>query len=246
MRGAVAAMSNEEGTRVGRTVLRWLLAVIGVLVIMTGTTVVAAAVWLDRTLDARDSLSTDVQVIDAAQCQTVLVEVVDARVDAQDWDRFAPIAQRAQESISITALAPPSFIAGYADAADVEDRLLGAQFCIAQVGESGWETRIIAISADAPDVSLAGLEGLWGRAAGGESVVIPVPTSGSTVVVSADGGSALGEVELVGRYQIDGARDGALIGMIGGGVAIVIGIALLMTSIFLLRPRGRHEETSSA
>lgn len=228
----------------GRTVVRWLLAVVGVVVIGAGIAVGAASVWLDRTLDARDSLSTDVQVIDAAQCQTLLVEVANAQVSAQDWERFEPVAQRAQESISITALEPPSFISGFAGAADVEDRLLGAQYCIAQAGPSGWETRTIAISAAAPDVSLAGLEGLWGRAAGGESVVIPVPASGSTVVVSADGGSALGDVQIVGRYQIPGAGDWVVGGMVGGGVSIVVGIALLVVSIFALRPRGRHEETS--
>jgi len=225
-----------------RPLVRWFVAILGALVMIAGIAVVGAAIWLRGTVDAQDSITTSAQVIPAEQCQTVLIEVADAALTAEEWERFDFVAQRAQETLVIGAPESSSiFLVGVADTAVIEDRLLGAQYCLAQFGSEGWATQRIAIDNDAPDVRFDGVDGLWARGQDDTSVVVPLPESGSTLVISLDGQGSLGDVQLVGRYRVEGLRNFADIALIGGSVTIGIGLVLTIASIAMGRTRGRHE-----
>ena len=238
--------ANQKGTGRGRRILRWALAIVGVMAVLVGAVATAAAAWLQGTVDQRGSLTTAAQVIPAAQCQTVLIEVADVSLSAEEWDRYEFIAGRGEESIAVEVPgAQMPYLVGIADSNDVEGRLLGTQYCVAESTPEGWAVVRIAVAEDLPEVSLSGLPGVWGRSGGIEAVVVPLPEAGRTMVVTSDGGSGLGDVRLVGRYRIEGARDIAAIGIIGGPIVIGAGLVALLISIFALRPRGRHEGASS-
>lgn len=229
-----------------RRILRWALAVVGVMAVLVGTIVTAAAVWLQSTVDTRDSLTTAAQVIPAAQCQTLLIEVAGVALSADDWDRYEFVADRAEETISVGLPdAQASYLVGIADSNEVEARLLGTQYCVAESTPEGWGVVRIAVTEDLPDVSLSGLPGVWGRSSGTEAVVVPLPKAGRTMVISSDDGSGLGDVRLVGRYRIEGAGEIASIGLIAGPLVIGAGLVGLSISVFALRARGRHEGASS-
>ena len=233
---------RKEGRNVARIVWRWLLALVGAVAILLGSAVTAAGVWLDDTLDANDELTTASQVISAPACQTLLIEVSGAQVSADEWNRYAFVADRSEETIAIDVPgAQSSYLVGLADSDDVEERLLGAQYCLALSTEQGWTVERIAVVDELPDVGLSGLPGVWGRSSGAEAVVLPLPESGRTVVVSSDDGTDLGEVRLVGRYRIDGAGDAATVALIAGPSVIGVGVVLVLIAIFALRRRGRHE-----
>jgi len=229
-----------------RGAVRWLIAVLGVLAILAGAAVVGGAAWVRSILDPQGSLSSVAQSISAAQCETLLIEVADVGVRAQELETVPLVADRAFPALVVEVVATESegastTLVGVADSQEVEERLLGARYCIAESGSQGWSTRNITLSADAPDVNLDGLAGVWARAGSGESVVIPVPEPGRTLVVSVDGPGEIGEVALVGRYRIDGAPDLVRAAFIAGSVVIVVGIALLIVAIVGFRKRGRHE-----
>ena len=237
---------DQAGTGIGRRILRWTLAIVGVMAIVVGAAATTAAAWLQSTLDSRDSLSAAAQVIPAAQCQTLLIEVAGVALSADDWERYAFVADRGEETISVDVPdAQVSYLVGIADSNDVEGRLLGTQYCVAENTPEGWTVVRIAVAEDLPDVSLSGLPGVWGRSLGAEAVVVPLPEAGRTMVISSDGDFGLGEVRLVGRYRIEGAGDIASIGLIAGPIVIGAGLIALLLSIFALRPRGRHEGSSS-
>jgi len=82
---------------------------------------------------------------------------------------------------------------------------------------------------------------VWGRAAAGEAVIVPLPEPGTTLVVSVDGPGDLDSVELTGRYRIEGAPDLLLTGIIAGAVVIGVGLVLLLVGTVALRKRGKHE-----
>ena len=229
-----------------RAVVRWLIAALGVFAILAGAAVVGGAAWVRSVLDPQGSLSSVAQSISAAQCETLLIEVTDAGVRAQELENLPLVADRASPSLVVEVAAAENeeastTLVGVADSQEVEERLLGARYCIAESGPQGWSTRNITLSADAPDVNLDGLAGVWARAGYGAAVVIPIPESGRTLVVSVDGPGEIGEVALVGRYRIDGAPDLVQTAFIAGSTVIVVGVALLIVAIVGFRKRGRHE-----
>lgn len=226
----------------GRTIARWVIAVVGVIAIAVGAAVAAGSAWVQSTLDSRDSLTSVPQRISASGCQTLLVEVSDAGVSAEDLEGFAPIADRSEETLSISVSdVPGGVLIGLADSGAVESRLLGARYCVAQAGSDGWSAEAVEPAADSPDVDFAGVSGLWARPASGEAVVVPLPGPGDTLVISADGPASVDEVQLVGRYRIVGAGEAATIALFGGIGTAVLGLLLLLVSVFGLRSRGRHE-----
>ncbi|SRR6056297_1029068 len=235
-------VDDAAGKNVGRSILRWVIAILGVFAILLGSAVTAAGVWLNDTVDANDELTTASQVISAPSCQTLLIEVSGAQVSAEDWSRYAVVADRSAEAIAIDVPGrQSSYLVGVADSDDVEERLLGAQYCLAQSTEQGWSVERIAVVEDLPDVGLSGLQGVWGRSSGAEAVVLSLPEPGRTIVVSTDDGTDLDEVRLVGRYRIVGAGEAATIALIAGPSVIGVGVVLVLVAIFALRRRGRHE-----
>lgn len=229
-----------------RTVARWLIAVLGVLAILAGAAVVGGAAWVRSVLDPQGSLSSVAQSISAAQCETLLIEITEVDVRAPEIESLPVVADRAFSSLVVEVLStegddPSTTLVGVADSRQVEERLLGARYCIAESGSQGWSTRNVTVTADAPDVNLDGLPGVWARAGNGESVVIPIPEPGRTLVVSVDGPGDIGEVALVGRFRIDGAPNLVQTATITGSALIVVGLVLLLVAIVGLRKRGRHE-----
>ena len=229
-----------------RAVVRWLIAVFGILAILAGAAVVGGAAWVRSVLDPQGSLSSVAQSISAMQCETLLIEVADVGVRAPELENLPLVAERASPSLVVEVVAAENdevstTLVGVADSAQVEERLLGSRYCIAESGPQGWSTRNITLSADAPDVNLDGLAGVWARSASGESVVIPIPEPGRTLVVSVDGPGEIGEVALVGRYRIEGAPDLVQTAFITGAVVIVVGLMLVIVAIVGFRKRGRHE-----
>lgn len=233
-----------------RAVVRWFIAILGVLAILAGAAVVGGAAWVRSVLDPQGALSSVAQSISAAECETLLIEVVEVDIRAQELENLPVVAERTSPSlvvdvVSAVSEAQSTTLVGVADSQQVEERLLGARYCIAESSPEGWTTRNVTLTADAPDVNLDGLVGVWARADDGESVVIPVPEPGRTLVVSVDGPGNIATVELTGRYRIDGAPDLIRASLISGSVVIIVGIALLIVAIVGFRKRGRHEQSLS-
>jgi len=233
-----------------RAVVRWFIAILGVLAILAGAAVVGGAAWVRSVLDPQGALSSVAQSISAAECETLLIEVVEVDIRAQELENLPVVAERTSPSlvvdvVSAVSEAQSTTLVGVADSQQVEERLLGARYCIAESSPEAWTTRNVTLTADAPDVNLDGLVGVWARADGDESVVIPVPEPGRTLVVSVDGPGNIAGVELTGRYRIDGAPDLIRASLISGSVVIIVGIALLIVAIIGFRKRGRHEQSLS-
>ena len=233
-----------------RTIVRWVLAVLGVLAMLAGIAIAGGSMWVRSVLDPQGALTSATSSISAAQCETLLIEIAETGLRADELEGLPVVSDRARRSLAVQVPGrdddDPMVLIGIGDSAAVEQRLLGARYCLATFGPDGWSTRNITLSADAPDIDLDGLTGVWGRAAAGESVIVPLPESGSTLVVSVDGPGDLGSVELTGRYRIEGAPDLLLSGIITGSVVIGVGLVLLLIGTVALRRRGKHEGAPAA
>ena len=232
-----------------RTFVRWFLAIIGVVAILAGAFAVGGAAWVRSVLDPSGTLSSATQSLDATGCETLLIEVADVDVRADELEDFGLVTDRAERTLAVEvrpveSVAGSTLLVGVADSGAIESRLLGSRYCLAEASPSGWVTRSITVTDNAPDVPLAGLTGLWARAERGNPVIVPIPESGNTLVVSSDGTSEVGEVLLTGRFRIVGAPDFVRAGFIAGSISIGLGVVLLLVSTLALRRRGRHEGAS--
>jgi hypothetical protein len=75
-------------------------------------------------------------------------------------------------------------------------------------------------------------------------VVVPLPRPGSSIVISGSEDSLLATVQVVGEFEIEGASRIGLVGLIGGIIAALVGIALVLLGTLGLRSKGRHEGTA--
>lgn len=227
----------------GRTATRLLLGFAGGVLMLIGGTAAVLGGWITATLSGHDSLRTAPQVIDASGCSTVVMEIADARVDAGELGRIEPVTNRSQSlfTVRINGETPEPWLVGVADQQVVEQRLLGARYCLVESTDGGWTTTFIAVEPDALDAQFSGVPGRWAAATNGEAVALPVPESGSSVVISGSGESTLDALEVVGELEITGASAAGWVALIGGIATVVLGVGLLLISIFGLRSKGRHE-----
>lgn len=238
----------------GRKVARVLVALAGAVLLVLGGAVAALGGWISTTLAGPDSLRTTPETIDTSGCSTVVMEIADVRVDAGELSRIEPIAERSQSLFTIRVNAQPPdtnadsnpFLVGVADQQDVEQRLLGARYCLVESAGSGWKVTSIAVTPDAPDAQFSGVLGRWATSASGETVALPLPAVGSSVVISGSDESFVESLEVSGELEITGASTVGLGAFVGGIATVVVGIGLLMISILGLRSRGRHEGSTEA
>jgi len=233
-----------------RTLVRIVLALIGTLLILAGVGSAAATWWVERQLTVnagRWVLQTPPEVIASDGCSVVLVEVSSVELDPGDIDTFDPVASRSETVFTVSAegTSANGWLVGTTASAPVEDRLLGARYCVAQNQGPAWAVTSIEVEKDSPILSIDGLTGVWANAADGEKVILPVPSAGETIVVSGGRGSDLDSIAVGAEYRIDGGTTLGLIGLVGGAITVVLGSALLVISIWGLRRRGRHEAGAS-
>lgn len=229
-----------------RVVVRIVLGLLGSALVLIGVGAAAAGGWITATLGSQDSLRSTPQVIDVPGCSTVLMEIADAQVDIDQLEALGdldPLAGRTDAllTIGVAGDAAAPWLVGIADQQEVEGRLLGARYCVVEVNDGAWSFSSIAVEPDAPDVNFSGLPGLWAKAGNGESVAVPLPTAGESLVVSGSSGSALSTIEIAGEYRIQGASDVGMIALIAGVITVVLGVGALIVSIAVLRNRGQHE-----
>lgn len=230
----------------GRTVARVILAILGSIAVLVGTVAAAGGSLVLSTVGDNDGLSTVPQVVEVAGCSTVLMEISDARVQfdqLEALDDFDPLADRSSESFVVTAngATQEPWLIGVTNQQEVEKRLLGSRYCLVEVRDNAWSSVAISLSDESPDVVFDSVPGLWAFAASGEAVSLPVPQEGSTVVISGADDSSLSTVVVSGVYAINGASQVGMIALIGGAVTIVLGVLLLILSLYILRTKGRHE-----
>lgn len=226
----------------GRTALRWIIGVLGVVMIVAGSAIAGGAWWVQQQLGPDESLRSAPQSIVATGCRTLLVEVADAGLATGEVPSTEPVGIDAESQLAVLARGTAtSLLVGLASATDVVDRLLGARYCLATSSGDSWTATPVQVRPEDSDVSLGGLQGRWAQAGADESVILPIPTAGQTLVVAAEGAGELGTVELVGVYRLGGANDLATMSLIGGIVTGGVGTVLLIISIVGLRRRGRHE-----
>ena len=232
----------------GRKVARVILALAGAVLLVLGSAVAALGGWISATLTGPDSLRTAPEVVDASGCSTVIMEIADVRVDTGELNRIEPIADRSQSllTIRVNSETAEPWLVGMADQRDVEQRLLGARYCLVEATDDGWKVTSIAVTPDAPDAQFTGVAGRWATAASGEAVALPLPEVGSSVVISGSNESTVESLEVAGELEITGASTVALVALIGGIATAAVGIGLLLVSILGLRSRGRHEGSTEA
>ena len=230
-----------------RTIARWVIGILGLLLIVAGVGLASVVYVIGETLEGGESLNSSAQIIPADACETVLVESSGTRLSAEEFERFTWIAERSAKDLLISIPEGPSVVlVGIADSAAVEERLLGARYCLAQATDGQWSVDVVEIEATAPDVDFAGLTGMWARAEAGETVVLPLPVAGSTLIVTADGPFGLGDVVLTGRYSIAGADRFGTIALYAGVAVAVVGLILVLVGVLGMRRRGRHEAGASS
>lgn len=228
----------------GRTLVRWGIGLLGAALIVMGAGVAAVGGVVTTTLAGSDSLRTTAQTIEIPGCSSAIMEISDVRVDAGELDRIGAIADRSQATLSVTVRGDSmgSWLVGIADQRQVEDRLLGARYCLVEGTDAGWAATPITVAPDAPDARFSGVPGVWATVPDGQTVELPIPQSGSTVVVSGSDESSLDRLEVVGIWQVPGASSAGWIALTAGLITVAIGVGLLMLSIVGLRQRGRHED----
>ncbi len=226
-----------------RSLARIILSLLAVLAMVIGAAAVGLGLWINATLDGRDLLRTEAQTIELPGCSTAIIEIADVRFDIGELADVPQLVQRVNTSVSlrVDGADARSWLVGVGDQKAVESRLLGARYCLAEFGDDGWASRAIAVEPEAPDALFDGVAGLWALVPNGQSVALPVPEAGSTIVVSGSDDSTLTEVTVVGDLRIDGASDTANVAVVGGFVTFVLGVALLVVSLVALRRRGNHE-----
>lgn len=230
----------------GRAIARWTLGVLGVIAILGGATVAGASAWVRAELGSDDSLRSASQQIDATGCRALLVEIASANLAAGEVPDTSIVGIDSQSQLAITpAGSASSWLVGLADGSQVSDRLLGTRYCVATASQGAWSLQDVTVRPEDPALTFAGLQGRWAKAGNGESVIVPIPEPGQTLVVAAEGDGAATSIELAGIYRLPGAYEMATISLIGGLITSGVGIVVLIISIVALRQRGRHEGRGS-
>ncbi len=231
-----------------RPVVRVVLGVFGGLLIMLGVVALAAGAFVAMNVSGSDSIRTTPELIATPDCPSVVMEITEARVSLATNLEF--LTDQGQTAILVTPIAEEQGLwkVGSAPQMQVEDRLLGATYCLASSTESGWEIATISVAPDAPSVDASDLSGLWAQVPTGEKVIIDLDSDAAdgvttVLVTSPQSGDArtLTSIEIAGEYRIDGASNAATIAIVAGGASAVIGLALLLISTVSLRKRGMHE-----
>ena len=233
-----------------RTFIRIVLAVVGIVMVLIGILGASATWWVEQQLTVnagRWVLQTPEEVIPSSNCSTLLIELSGVDVDPGDISQIDAISSRSETvfTVSATGESDNDWLVGTTASELVEERLLGTRYCIAESSGDAWTVKSIEVEPGSPNLSVDGLRGRWANAGNGEKVVLPVPNPGETVVVSGGQGSDLGVIALVGEFRIQGGSTLALIGLVGGVITVVLGVVLLVVSIWGLRRRGRHEVGAS-
>lgn len=226
-----------------RSAGRIVLAGIGGVALLAGAVAVGVGALLTTDLDGKDSLRTEADRIEVQGCSTVIMEIAGARVDAGQLERFEPISDRSQPLLNVRPFGTSGgpWLIGSADQEAVEQQLLGARYCLVEVAQGAWSSTAVVPQMDSPDPEFSGVAGLWATASSGEAVALPLPEPGSSVVVSGSSDSSLTALEVVGELEIAGAGNFGLITLIGGVMTALLGVLMVLISIFGLRTKGRHE-----
>lgn len=225
-----------------RSFLRVTLAALGLLCVVIGAAGIAIGLLTSATLTQTGAIRTEGQTIETPGCATLLVELATARIDAGAWGQVPLVERRTALTITPFGSTAVPWLVGSADRPEVEARLLGARYCLAERVDSTWSVSSIALGERDPDVQLDGLPGLWATVRDGEPVQLPVPSAPTTVVISGDDASSLTSVNITGEVQFPGSAHVVRIALLGGIGTSVLGVVLLVVSIAGLRRKGRHEK----
>lgn len=225
-----------------RSFLRVMLAAFGLLCVLIGAAGVAIGLLASATVTDAGSIRTEGQTIEAPGCATLLVELATARIDAGAWGRVPLVERRSALTITPSGSTAVPWLVGSADRRDVEARLLGARYCLAERVDSTWSVSSIAVGESDPDVRLDGVPGLWATVRDGQQVQLPVPSAPTTVVISGDDASSLTNVKVAGEVKFPGSAQVARIALLGGIGTSGLGVVMLVVSFAGLRRKGRHEK----
>ena len=225
-----------------RSVLRVTLAALGLLCVVVGAAGIAIGLLTSASFSQEGAIRSHGQVIEAPGCATLLVELATVRLDAGAWGRVPLLERRSALTITPSGSTEVPWLVGAADRPDVEARLLGARYCLAERVNSTWSVSSIAVGERDPDVRFDGVPGLWATVRDGQGVELPVPSAPTTVVISGDDASSLSSVEVAGEVQFAGSVHPSRIALLGGIGTTVLGLLLLVVSIASLRRKGRHEK----
>lgn len=228
-----------------RTVMRVLLAAVGVALVVLGAGATVAVALANSTLTSAGAIRSAGQSIDVPGCATLIVELATAQVDPGRWGDVPLVEQRSVLTITPSGSSEVPWLVGAAGGQDIEQRLLGSRYCLAERMTSGWSVSSIAVADDDPDVRLDGVQGLWARVGDGQGAEFPVPLAGTTLVVTGDDASMLTAVEMVGEVRFEGGEQIAKIALFGGIGTAVLGLMMVVISIFALRRKGVHEGRSA-
>jgi hypothetical protein len=212
-----------------------------------GAIALATGVFVAMNVSGSDSIRTTPELIATPDCPSVIMEITEARISLGTSLDF--LNHQGHTAILVTPIAEDQELwkVGSAPQQQVEDRLLGATYCLARSTESGWEISTISVAPDAPSVDASDLSGLWAQVPTGEKVIIDLDNAAAGVttvlITSPQSGNArtLTSIEIAGEYRIEGASTAATIAIVAGGASAVIGLALLLISTVVLRKRGKHE-----
>jgi hypothetical protein len=89
-------------------VVRWLISILGILAILAGAAVVGGAAWVRSVLDPQGALSSVAQSISAAECETLLIEVVEVDIRAQELENLPVVAERTSPSLVVDVVSAVS------------------------------------------------------------------------------------------------------------------------------------------
>lgn len=230
-----------------RTIGRVVLFIAGGLMIAVGAGATIAGAVVNASVGSDDSLHTSPQVIQTPSCSTVVMEIADIRIDAGELENFAPLSERATASLTVRPMGSSAepWLVGSADQQAIEQQLLGARYCLVEATDGAWSTTSIAIQADSPDPIFSGIPGRWASIASGETVALPVPESGTSIVISGSDESSLTTIEVRGQLQIQGVSQLGWIALVGGVITAIVGLALVIVAALGLRNKGRHEGSAT-
>lgn len=230
-----------------RTIVRIILFVVGGLMIVIGAVATAAGALVNETVGSDDSLRTSPQIIQVPGCSTVVMEIADIRVESGELGRLAQLEERSTPLVTLrpTGISQEPWLVGSADQQAIEQQLLGTRYCLVEAAGGAWSSTSIEVQADSPDPVFSGVPGRWAYVGSGLAVALPIPESGSSIVISGTDESSLDTVEVVGQLQIEGASQLAWIALFAGLTTAVLGAVLVIVAAVGLRSKGRHEGPAS-
>lgn len=230
-----------------RTIGRIVLFIVGGLVIVVGAGATIAGAVVNASVGRDDSLRTSPQVIQTSGCSTVVMEIADIRIDGGELENFAPLSERATALLTLRPMGTSDepWLVGSSNQQAIEQQLLGARYCLVEASDGAWSTTSIAIQADSPDPVFFGIPGRWASIASGETVALPVPESGTSIVISGSDESSLTTIEVRGQLQIQGVSQLGWIALVGGVITAIVGLALVIVAALGLRNKGRHEGSAT-